>query len=161
MKRLFPLILLPLLALTTPVSAQGSADPSADSVPTEVDADPATRDGLFIHISSGPDFPHRALMALHMADKASAAGNLDVFVYFDIKGVELVVEGFPEINFEGFPSSRVLLARLQERHVPMAACPSCLKVISRTEAELIPGVQPASLDAFFGFTKGRILTLDY
>jgi predicted peroxiredoxin len=100
-------------------------------------------------------------MALQMADKASAAGDRDVFVYFDIKGVELVVEGFPEINFEGFPSSRVLLSRLQERGVPMAACPSCLRVISRTPTELISGVQTASLDAFFGFTKGRILTLDY
>jgi hypothetical protein len=41
------------------------------------------------------------------------------------------------------------------------ACPGCLKAAGKTAADLAPGIQVADKAAFFGFTKGRILTLDY
>jgi hypothetical protein len=36
-----------------------------------------------------------------------------------------------------------------------------LKAAGRTPADLMPGVKVADKDAFFSFTRGRILTLDY
>lgn len=51
------------------------------------------------------------------------AEDRDVLVYFDIKGVEVVLADAPELEHATFPA--------------------------------------ASGDAFFGFTEGRILTLDY
>lgn len=138
------------------VLAQNTVSDSPAAPPTTV-----AKDGLFLHISSGPEAPHRVLMALKLADQASASGTHDVFVYFDIKAVELVVQGYPEVNFEGFPSSMILLSRLQERGVPMAASASCLQVIGRTPDQLLPGVKVSQVGAFFGFTQGRILTLDY
>lgn len=46
------------------------------------------RDGVFIHISSAD--PHRALMALQMAEMMAA--DRDVMVYFDINGIELTLD---------------------------------------------------------------------
>ncbi len=46
------------------------------------------RDGVFIHISSAD--PHRALMALQMAEMMAA--EQDVMVYFDINGIELTLD---------------------------------------------------------------------
>ena len=45
------------------------------------------KDGIFIHISHGPEDAHRVLMALNMANLMSE--TKDVLVYFDIKGVEV------------------------------------------------------------------------
>jgi hypothetical protein len=39
--------------------------------------------------------------------------------------------------------------------------PGLLEGRGKTPADLMPGVKVADKDAFFSFTKGRILTLDY
>ena len=50
----------------------------------------SSRDGVFLHISHGVNNPQRVLMALHMAELM--AESRDVLVYFDIKGIEVVVK---------------------------------------------------------------------
>jgi hypothetical protein len=52
------------------------------------------RDGAFIHISHGSDDPHRALTALKMAEIMQE--QRDVLVYFDVKGVEVCLQGAPD-----------------------------------------------------------------
>ncbi len=116
-------------------------------------------DGVFIHISHGPEDPHRVLMALNMA--VIMAADRDVLVYFDIAGIAVVLADAPDITFDGFPSSHTQLTRLQELEVPIFACPGCLKAAGKTPGDLAAGIQVAEKDAFFGFTDGRILTLDY
>jgi predicted peroxiredoxin len=119
----------------------------------------AVRDGVFIHVSHGADDPHRLLMALTMAKLMAA--DKDVLVYFDIKAVAVVLKDAPDLTYAHFQSSLALLAELKEKGVPLMACPGCLKAAGKTADDLAPGIRIADKDAFFSFTRGRILTLDY
>jgi predicted peroxiredoxin len=123
------------------------------------DADDDARDGVLIHVSHGPDNPHRVLMALSMA--SMMAEDHDVLVYFDIQGVEVVLADAPDLAYAQFASSRAQIASLIEKGVPLMACPGCLQAAGKTAADLAPGIQVAERERFFSFTQGRILTLDY
>jgi predicted peroxiredoxin len=123
------------------------------------DAPPTSRDGVFIHITAGRADAHRVLMALNMAVLMSA--DHDVLVYFDIKGIEVVLKDSEDMKYAQFPPLKTQLAALREKGVCVMACPGCLKAAGKTPADLAPGVQVAEKDKFFSFTKGRILTLDY
>ncbi|MCG6921569.1 MAG: DsrE family protein [Acidobacteria bacterium] len=116
-------------------------------------------DGVFIHISHGKDDPHRLLMALSMAVMMSE--DHDVLVYFDITGIDAVLKDSVDVSYSHFPTSKTQLAEIQRRGVTVMACPGCLKAAGRTKDDLADGVQIANKAAFFSFTKGRILTLDY
>jgi predicted peroxiredoxin len=121
--------------------------------------DAAPRDGVFVHVSHGVEDPHRVLMALNMAQLM--AESRDVLVYFDVQGVEVVLQSAPDLTFSHFPASKAQLQKLIAMGVGVYACPGCLKAAGKTPADLMPGVKVADKDAFFSFTKGRILTLDY
>jgi len=118
-----------------------------------------TRDGVFMHISHGPDDPHQVLMALRMAEMISQ--DKDALVYFDVKAVEVVLKNAPDMQFKEFPNAKAELQKLAERKVILMACPGCLKAAGNTAADLAAGIQLADKTAFFTFTKGRILSLDY
>lgn len=120
---------------------------------------PLPRDGVFLHISSGYDNPHRVLMALKMAELMS--DSKDVLIYFDIRGIEVVLKNSEDLTFSHFPSSHSQIKKLLERNITIMACPGCLKAAGKTREDLMEGVQVADKEAFFNFTKGRILTLDY
>ncbi len=124
-----------------------------------VEPAPPPRDGVFIHVSAGPEDPHRVLMALRMAELMAA--DRDVLVYFDIKGIEVVLADAPDLEYAEFPPSSSQLAKLTEKGVPLYACPGCLAAAGKTTEDLADGIRVADKDAFFGFTEGRILTLDY
>jgi predicted peroxiredoxin len=119
----------------------------------------APRDGVFIHVSSGPADAHRVLMALRMAELM--AGDHDVLVYFDVEGIEVVLADAPEIEYAAFPAAHGQIQKLLDLGVALFACPGCLEAAGKSAADLRPGVQVTSKDAFFAFTEGRILTLDY
>lgn len=118
-----------------------------------------TRDGVFIHLTHGPEDPHRVAMALSMA--AMMAADHPVLVYFDIKGIEVVLKSSPDIQYAHFTSSKKALADLVKRGVTLMACPGCLKAAGKSASDLAPGVQVADKAKFFSFTSGRILSLDY
>ena len=119
----------------------------------------AAKDGLFLHISSGYDNPHKVLMALKMAVMMSM--DKDVVVYFDIKGVDMVLKTSKEMKFKDFPTLHELLDQLAAKKVIVMACPTCMKVAGYKPEDLRPGIIIAQKDKFFNFTKGRIVTLDY
>jgi len=119
----------------------------------------ATKDGLFLHISSGYDNPHKVLMALKMAVMMSM--DKDVIVYMDIKGVEMLVKTSKDMKFKDFPTLFELLDQLAAKKVTVMACPTCLKIAGFKPEDLRPGIIIAQKDKFFNFTKGRIVTLDY
>ena len=121
--------------------------------------DETPRDGVFLHISHGVNKPHRVLMALNMA--SLMAESRDVLVYFDIDGIELVLKDAPDLTYSHFPASKAQLEKLIGMGIGVYACPGCLKAAGKTPADLMPGVKVADKDAFFAFTEGRILTLDY
>ena len=133
----------------------GHMDMKSDSVSSCC----ATRDGVFLHISSGYDNPHKALMALKMAVMMSM--DEDVLVYIDIKGVEMLVKTSKDMKFSDFPTLFELLDQLAAKKVTVMACPTCLKVAGFEPEDLRPGIIIAQKDKFFNFTKGRIITLDY
>jgi predicted peroxiredoxin len=145
-------VLLTIVATISLGCAQGG--PPTEQAPVE----PA-RDGVFIHISHGPEDAHRVLMALKMAELMAA--DRDVLVYLDINGVEAVLNDAPDVEFSPFPSLKTQVARLFEMGVPIYACPSCLKAAGKTPEDLAEGIQVAEKEAFFNFTEGHILTLDY
>ena len=118
-----------------------------------------TRDGMIVHVTRGTDDPHRVLMALNMARMMSA--DHPVLVYFDIKGVEVVLKDAVDITHPAFPSSKEQCSALIEQGVTLMACPGCLKAAGKTPADLAPGVQVAEKDKLFSFTTGRIIVLDY
>jgi len=116
-------------------------------------------DGVFIHITAGIDNPHRVAMALNMATIMSE--DKDVILYFDIKGIEVLLKDSPDITYAQFPGSKAQLAALAGKGITIMACPGCLKAAGKTDADLAEGVSVAEKAAFFNFTEGRILTLDY
>lgn len=117
------------------------------------------KDGVFIHISRGLEAAQRVLMALTLAEKM--AEDKDVLLFFDIKGVEVPQKEAKPIEFKSFESSQTLLTRLLEKGVIICVCPMCLKAAELEPESLLPGVRLAEKEAFFNFTRGRILSLDY
>ena len=117
------------------------------------------KDGIFIHVTAGPDDPHRVLMPLQMA--ALMSESQDVMMYFDIDAVKVVVKDAADFTYAQFPSAQTQLKKLIEKGVPLYACPGCLEAAGYTPEDVMEGVQIAEKDKFFSFTKGRILTLDY
>lgn len=119
----------------------------------------SVRDGIFIHITEGYNDPHRVLMPLKMANMM--AMDKDVLVYLDIKAVDLVLKTSKDIEFADFDPLKKQLQALIDKKVGVYACPTCLKVSGHSSEELMEGIQVANKEAFFNFTKGRIITLDY
>jgi predicted peroxiredoxin len=122
-------------------------------------AQEGTRDGVFIHISHGKEDAHRLLMGLTMATRMM--DDKDVLVYMDIDAVRVLLKDAPVVSHKVFEPSNVLLKKLLDAKVTVMACPTCLKVAGKEPSDLLPGVQVAKKDAFFSFTRGRILSLDY
>ena len=144
------------LALAILIACAAGPGPQAQDAATTVET---PRDGVFIHISHGPEDAHRVLMALKMAEMMAA--DKDVLVYFDIEGIKAVLNDAPNLEHAQFPKSHEQIVKLGELGVPIFACPGCLQAAGKSADDLRDGVQAANKDAFFGFTEGRILTLDY
>jgi predicted peroxiredoxin len=122
-------------------------------------AAPGASDGVFVHISSGPEDAHRVLMGLQMAKLM--AEEQDVLVYFDVHGIQVVLQDAADFSMEPFGSAQESVKTLLAREVPVYACPGCLKAAGKAPDDLMPGIQVAKREAFFDFTRGRLLTLDY
>lgn len=116
-------------------------------------------DGVFIHIKSGNEQPHAVLMGLQMARMMSA--SRDVMVYFDVDGIEVILTNAEPLEMRPFGSSKVILQELIERGVRLQACPGCLRALGHTPEQLMDGIVVADKEAFFEFTRGRILSLSY
>jgi predicted peroxiredoxin len=127
--------------------------------PETVASQKPEKDGVFIHISHGSDDLHRVMMGLQMAVIMSETN--DVLVYFDIKGIEVVLKDAEDFSFSHFPSSKTQINKLISKDVPLLACPGCLKAAGKSPADLMQGIQVADKAKFFNFTSGRILTIDY
>jgi predicted peroxiredoxin len=155
MKTLAFTMLLPVLML---FSCQSKENPSSGEQAATME-NAAPRDGMFIHLSNGPEDPHRVLMALKMAEVMSA--DKDVLMYLDIEAVRLVVKDAPDVSKEGFPSSLEQIKKLLEAGVIIQACPTCLKVAGYSESDLMDGVVLANKEKFFTFTQGKTLSIDY
>jgi predicted peroxiredoxin len=119
----------------------------------------AVKDGIFIHISHGSDDPHRVLMALSLAEKMSE--DKDVILYFDIKGIEVLLKDGPDLSFAQFTSSKEQVQKLLGKGITIMACPGCLKAAEKTPDDLREGIIIADKEKFFNFTSGRILSIDY
>ncbi|MTJ32764.1 MULTISPECIES: DsrE family protein [Aphanizomenonaceae] len=117
------------------------------------------KDGVFIHISRGTEDPHRVLMALTLAEKMSE--DKDVLVFFDIQGVEVALKDEKVIEFREFESAQTLLNKLIKKGILIYVCPMCLKAANHQLEDLMEGVKLAQKEAFFNFTQGRILSLNY
>lgn len=139
-----------------------SCAPETDVADTtdQENAPTLANDGVFIHLSHGPDDPHRVLMALRMAEIMSE--DKDVLVYFDIEAVHVVLKDSENITMEGdFPESHQQLKTLIDKNVNLQVCPGCLKAAGKSTEDVMDGVEIANKEDFFNFTDGRILSIDY
>ena len=153
------ILILAATALGACVAHKGNAS-NPTSVEPNSNTSLAARDGVFIHIThSGETDPHRVLMGLRMAELM--VGDRDVLVYFDIKGVEIPLKNADDTQMSPFPSSKAQLATLIGKGAKVYVCPGCMEAAGKTAADLMPGIEMADKEAFFRFTRGRILTLDY
>lgn len=118
-----------------------------------------SKSGMLIHLSSGPENPHKVLMALKMSKIMST--QKEVLIYLDINGVKTVFNDSPDISFKQFTSSHAILKELIESKVKIVACPSCIEAAEKTANDLIDGVDIATSDIFFTFCDGKVITLDY
>jgi len=158
MKKIFGLLLIAALAVSC-INVDVDEDAAQAMEKAKKSAKYETT-GVFVHITHGSDDAHRALMGLMMATKM--AESKDVAVYLDIDAIELVLKDAEPVTFEDhFPPSDEMIGKLLEKGVPVMACPGCMKVKGITEDMLMDGVNVASKEKFFSFTKGGILTLDY
>lgn len=152
------LMLLPLMGIFA--CSQPKQDHAGhDHMATDTAAACCVKDGILLHISSGYENPHKALMALKMAMMMSK--DKDVLLYLDIDAVKLVLKDSKDMKYADFPPLKELLQHLIDAKVTIMACPTCLKIAGKTGDDLIPGVMVAEKEKFFNFTKGRIVTLDY
>lgn len=117
------------------------------------------RDGVFVHLKSPTSDDHSLMMGLKMA--SLMAESQDVLIYVDVAAIPIVTRNGPDLHKEGFGSSRNVIRALLDEGVGIYACPSCLEAHGQTPMDLIAGVKVAERAAFFRFTRGRILTLDY
>jgi predicted peroxiredoxin len=122
---------------------------------TEVEA----QDGMLIHITAGPDDPHRLLMALQMA--RMMYDSHPVLVYLDIEAVKAVLKDSKDVTHPAFPTAQTQIRYFLDHGVTVMACPGCLRAFNKTSDDLMAGVKVAQKDAFFDFAPGRIVTLDY
>lgn len=152
------LILFITLVVITNIQAQTKKS-SSKQIQMEEPAPPPPKDGVFIHISSGIENPHKVLMALSMALKMSA--DKDVYVYLDINAVNIVLNNSKSLEMPKFESSKIIIDKLIEKGVKVAVCPTCLEVANKTQFDLMKGIVLANKDDFFNFTQGRILSLSY
>ncbi len=117
------------------------------------------KDGVFIHLSSGPEAPQKVLMAFSMAKLMS--DDKEVMIYIDIKGVYTILKDAEDITFKEFPSSLTLLGELKEKGVNVVVCPTCLKAADKTSDDILDWVSIATKDKFFDFCDGKILSFNY
>ncbi len=129
------------------------------AVATPLPAADTAQDGVLIHITAGPDDPHRVLMALRMAELMST--DHPTVVYMDIDAVHVALKGATPLQHEPFADSATLLQKLIDNGVRIMACPGCLEAAGKSPEDLRKGISVAEKSAFFDFTDGRILTLDY
>lgn len=124
------------------------------------DAAPVTdKDGMLIHIKSGMEDPHSVLMGLSLALKMT--DDADVLVFFSVKGVHHIVKDAEILHYADFQSSDELLEKLIKSSAKLYACPMCLKAEGFDATDLRDGVGVMAVEQFFGFTEGRIVTLDF
>ncbi len=118
-----------------------------------------SRDGVFIHVTECYNDPHRVLMPFKMA--TGMAEDKDVILYLDIHAVELVKKDAKDLTMEGFEPLSKYIEILLSKGVKIYACPTCMNVAGMKPEDLREGILTANKEAFFNFTKGRILTIDY
>ena len=117
------------------------------------------QDGMLIHITAGPDDPHRLLMALQMARMMS--DSRPVLVYLDIEAAKTVLKDSKDVTHPAFPTAQTQIRYLLDHGVTIMACPGCLRAFNKTGDDLMAGVKVAQKNTFFDFAPGRIVTLDY
>ena len=128
-----------------------------DTLRTEV-PEPA-RDGIFIHLTTGPDEPLRALQALQKGTRFSE--RADVALYADIEAVNIFLKDAEDLTHKDFASSHTMIKELVDKGVRIAVCPGCLKAAGKSADDLMKGIVLATPSGFFDFTEGCILSLDY
>ena len=150
MKKLSFLLIIPLL-IASCISVQNADEEEENFIRPE--------DGMLIHITKGHEDAHSVLMAFKMA--TLMADSKDVILYLDIQAGALGVTGAEVVEMRGCDPLSTYIETLLDKGVEIYACPTCLSVMGYGPDDLMDGIKPADKDAFFDFTDGRIVTIDY
>jgi predicted peroxiredoxin len=135
------------------VVACGSDDDNGGSAT----ATPQARE-LVVNLTAGTDDPHRASLALTMADAALKEGH-KVAVFLNVDGVELAVRDLSEdVQYWEFPPVREMLADVIEGGATVLVCPICVNEAGIPSNQLLDGVVLATpVELFPYFDRGAVV----
>lgn len=134
----------------------GKGEAKQEGIP---DAGVSGEDGIFIHLSSGPDEPRHVAMALTLA--TAFAGEQPVLIYADLDAVGLFTKEPIPIGAEGYRPVDGMIRDLLKAGARIRVCPTCLAAAGFSSADLPQGIGLADKREFLTFATGRILTFDY
>jgi predicted peroxiredoxin len=105
---------------------------------------------LFLSVISDLDSNPQAVdMAMKLAGFALAEKR-SVFVFFNVKGVNVPVTALPDdAQFGAGPPFKEQLAGLIEQGAEIHACPICMKALGVTADNLLEGVSVTNREALF------------
>lgn len=120
---------------------------------------PVPENSVVVHISTGTDNKHAIMMGLNTAKTFLDAGT-EVFVFFDVKGVQAVVENSNFVYMD-FPPSHQLINELIERGAKVSVCKHCLMIEGFSLSNVIAGVTELDKTEILKMQSKKIITLDY
>jgi predicted peroxiredoxin len=116
---------------------------------------------IVINLTVGKGDPHRATLALLMADSAVKTGH-KVTLFLNVDAVELATKDLPDtVKFFQFPSVRELMAQLVGEGATILACPVCLNAAGIPADQLIDGVVLATPNDLFPHFDAGAAVISY
>jgi predicted peroxiredoxin len=116
---------------------------------------------LMLHATHGKDDPERATLPFVVANVAANADQ-ETVVLLTIDGVWLATKGYADdIQKEGFPALKDVLASFVSNGGRVWACGTCTKPRGITEADLIEGAQIVTAAKAVEYLAQGAATLDF
>lgn len=114
---------------------------------------------VIVHIKSGLEDQHSVMMGLNKAKMAVESGK-NVLVYFDVRGVNVVLKN-TQINFKDFMPSQTIISGLVNSGAEVYVCPHCLMIEGYEMKDVQNGVKELKPESIFEFVKKDTISLDY
>ena len=118
-------------------------------------------DKVLIGLTHAADEPEDVLISYLMGVEALRAGK-EALMWLTKDGIEVAVDGFATtIEVPGAPSIADLHAEYVERGGRFYACPVCVKVRGREDADWTSNAEVQGAPAVYEYASGGALTFNY
>jgi predicted peroxiredoxin len=121
---------------------------------------PEAKPVAILNLTVGTDDPHRAWMALRLADHFVTAGR-ETIVFLNVTGPVLASTKLGDVKFEDKPAYREIVADLLKRGAKVLVCPECAEKVGVGKEDLVPGAEFASAESLFGPMNQNTVVFSY